>query len=226
MQGGSDTLPSFLDHACVSCSRPSCDYRSSLLLAYRPSIGCDKTKRNGKNGRRSGEPKATSSDHQIDTYLSPHSFETVWRSIWTIIGKLRELDWESGSRFGVKPCCRVDFSDTVRIVELAWTRWCNRRHAGALHDLALHTQLTSFLAVLRVLQIACELGLVKLVIQQLEQAHHEALSLHVFFKDARRLPLSLGDVTIPPPVPLRFRGKETVSAPFSSEPEDTANSLR
>lgn len=207
MQGNSDTSVSTLDHACVSCPGISCDYRSSLLLTYHSSMDRDKTKRSGKNGRRAGEPMATSGDHQIDTYLSPHSFEAVWRTSWIIIGKVRDLCLDSGSRTNLKPCFQAKFSETVHIVELAWTRWCNRRHAAAVHEQALYVQLSSFLATMRVLQIACELGPTKLITQQLDQAHHEALSLHVFLKDARRLPSSLGDMTVPPPVPLRPRDK-------------------
>jgi hypothetical protein len=225
MQGNNDTSVSELDHAYVSCPGTSCDYRSSLLLTYHPSMDRDKTKRCGRNGRCTGEPRTTSSDHQIDTYLSPHSFEAVWRTIWIIIGKVRDLCLDSGSRASLEPYCQANFSDTVRIVELAWTRWCSRRHAAAVHELALYVHLSSFLATMRVLQIACELGPTKLITQQLDQAHHEALLLHVFLKDARRLPSSLGSMTIPPPVPLRPRKNKLLQTQRSFGPGGLPNPL-
>jgi hypothetical protein len=78
---------------------------------------------------------------------------------------------------------------------------------------------------MRVLQIACELGPTKLVTQQLDQAHHEALSLHVFLKDARRVPSSLGNITIPPPVPLRPRDRKPPQLQRSPGPGGMPNRL-
>jgi hypothetical protein len=166
-----------------------------------------RTKRSGRNGRHIGESRDPPSDHQIDTYLSPHSLEAVWQTIWVIIGRVCDLCLDSDSTASLKWYCKTNFSDTVRVVDLAWTRWCNRRHAAAVHELALHVQLSSFLATMRVLQIACEFGPAKLVTQQLDQAQDKALLLHVSLKDARRVPSSLGNITIPPPVPLRPRDK-------------------
>jgi len=220
MDGGSDISTSVLDHACVSCPSTSCDYRSSLLLTYHPSMDRHKTKRSGGNGRHAEEPRATSSDHQIDTYLSPHSFEAIWRTIWKIIDTIQDLCLDGDSKASLGSYCQANFLDIVRIVELAWTRWRNRRHAAAVHEMALHVQLSSFLATMRVLQIACELGQTKLIIQQLDKAHHGSLSLHVFLKDARRLPPSMGKITIPPPVPLRTRDKTTLQPQRSLGTDD------
>lgn len=207
MQGSRNTSVSILEPPRVDCPSTSCDYRSSLLLTYHKSKDCDTTKRSRREGRQAVE-RSVSSDHRIDTYLSPHSFEAVWQTIWNIISKIQDLCFGNGSRAYFAPGCQTNFFQTLRLVELAWTRWCNRRHAAAVHEAALHTQLSSFLATLRVLQIACELGPTRLVLQQLDQTHHEALSLHVFLKDTRRLPLSLGGVTISPPVPLRTRERK------------------
>lgn len=204
MQGSRDASISI---PRVTCPSASCDYRSSLLLTYHTSTECDRTKRNWRNGRRAGE-RSIASDHRIDTYLSPHSFEAVWQTIWTIISKIRDLCSETRSRACSTPRCQTSFFESLRVIELAWTRWCNRRHAAAIHEVALHSQLSSFLATLRALQIACELGPTRLVVQQLDQIQHEALLLHVFLKDTRRLPLSLGDMTIQPPVPLRTRERK------------------
>jgi hypothetical protein len=184
-----------------------------------------KTKSNGRDGQHVGASREPSSDHQIDTYLSPHSLEAVWRTIWIIIGEVRDLCLDSGSTASLKSSWQASFSDTVRIVDLAWTRWCNRRHAAAVHELALHVQLSSCLATMRVLQIACELGPTKLVTQQLDQAHREALLLHVFLKDARRVPSSLGNITIPPPVPLRPRDRKPSQLQRSPGPGGMPNRL-
>lgn len=207
MQGSRDTSASTLEQPRVTCPSTSCDYRSSLLLTYHKSKEYDTTKRSRREGRHAVE-REIYSDHRIDTYLSPHSFEAVWQTIWNIISKVQDLCFENGSRAYFTPGCQTNFFQTLRIVELAWTRWCNRRHAAAVHEAALHTQLSSFVATLRVLQIACELGPTRLIIQQLDHTHREALSLHVYLKDTRRLPLSLGDVTISPPVPLRTRERK------------------
>ena len=212
MQGSRDISVSTFEQPRVTCPSTSCGYQSSLLLTYHKSKECDTTKRSRREGRHAVE-RSISSDHRIDTYLSPHSFEAVWQTIWIIISKVQDLCFENGSRAYFTPGCQTNFFQTLRIVELAWTRWCNRRHAAAIHEADLHTQLSSFLATLRVLQIACELGPTRLVIQQLEQTHHEALSLHVFLKDTRRLPLSLSDMTILPPVPLRIRESNLFQIP-------------
>ena len=184
-----------------------------------------KTGKSGQNGRHVGEARELRSDHQIDTYLSPSSLETTWRTIWIIIGKVRDLCLDCDSMASLKVIYQADISDTVRIVDLAWTRWCSRRHAAGLHELALHVQLSNFIATMRVLQIACELGPTKLVTQQVAQAHHEALSVHVFLKDARRVPYSLGNITIPPPVPLRPRDKKRLQPPRSPGPDDISSYL-
>lgn len=184
-----------------------------------------KTGRSGRNDQQVGEAREPCSDHQVDTYLSPHSLETIWRTIWIIIGKVRDSCLDCDSTASLKLFYQANLSDTARIVDLAWTRWCNRRHAAAVHELALHVQLSNFLATMRVLLIACELGPTKLVTQQLAEAHHEALSVHVFLKDARRVPSSLGNITIPPPVPLRPRDKKRLQPPRSPGPDGISSHL-
>jgi hypothetical protein len=153
--------------------------------------------------------------NRLDAYVSLQSCADLWHVIWTSIDVIIP-NGRNDDTNNVRPRLS-ELKEVIRIVELAWSRWWNRRHAVAVEGHELHLALSHLAATLRQAQLDYAKGKMSDDLRLHQIALGDALKLHVALKDIRRLPPSLQGTTtlVRPPVPLRIstQGEEATCSP-------------